>query len=155
MKTRVLTIFAALIATFALAVSPALAWHNWIEGQPTLFGPGSVRGYYFWHDAAGLHLRTTTRGEWHEFTGRLTTDGTFYNVTVVRPEGNDVVVEGGSVLTFAFHTSDGVDGVDFRIDGGNDLRLALNIDGHRIDNDRVFVGQANAHPASNPFVVVR
>jgi hypothetical protein len=143
----------ALMASAVLA-APAFAWSDDVEGRPDSFHPGAHRGYYFWHDDSGLHLGTTDVEQTHLYTARLETDGELRNVELVRPEDDDRadIVGGGHVLEIRFVTKEGIDGVNFNIDGGSRLRLALRIDGQLASDDEIFLGEDGSHPASNPFV---
>jgi hypothetical protein len=62
-------------------------------------------------------------------------------------------VPGPHALDFSFNTKYGIDGVNFRIARGTDVRLRLAIDGPPIGVDRIFVGGYDLHPGSNPFTV--
>jgi hypothetical protein len=112
-----------------LARAPLVSWQSRVEGQPSNFYPGSAAGVYFWHnDPAGLSLRTTDPpGYGHEYQGTITTDGTIFNLNGYRLESDDTYNLGprGKVLTFDFHTADGVDGLDFEIAGGTGLKLGV------------------------------
>jgi hypothetical protein len=143
------------------SVTTSAADEHWplaIQGKPTTLDAGSTRGWYFWHDADGLHIRTTTSSDRdHVFTAVLTTSGRFVDIDKVRLEGADDVKLGpdGHRLVVKFHTHDGIDGVDFRIVGGD--RLTLNFDeGHGpIGVDHIFIGHDSVHPLSDPFTIRR
>jgi hypothetical protein len=55
-----------------------------------------------------------------EYQGPITTGGSIFNLNGYRLESDDSYNLGprGRVLTFDFHTADGVDGLDFEIAGG-------------------------------------
>jgi hypothetical protein len=133
-------------------------WPCAIQGRPSKLDDGSTRGWYFWHDANGLHLDTTTPLDRdHYFTAVLTTRGTFRDMDKVHHESVDDVklTDGGHKLVVRFHTHDGIDGVNFHVDGGDSLTLRLDQGGHLIDRANIFMGHNNVHPASNPFTIHR
>ena len=133
-------------------------WPTWIEGRPKLLDAGGTNGWYFWHDAEGLHIRTTTPSDKsHAFTAVLTSAGTFTDVQKVKLEGADDVVlsHDGHTLTVKFHTYDGIDGVNLRLAGGEGMTLRFAEGGHRLDASNIFAGLFGVHPESNPFHVSR
>ena len=93
----------------------------------------------------------------HDFDARLHTDGTFQDVDVVRAETRDgvQVLDGGHELAIRFHSFDATDGINFHIDGGDRLRLALRLDDHLIGTEHIFLGPNGDHPEHNPFVLHR
>lgn len=148
------SLFATLAALILLVVAalPALA----ADGQPA-FTPDSPTGYYLWHDENGMHLHTHGPGAHHNFVARLHTDGIFTDVDTVRLESRDdyAILDGGHTLVIRFNTYDATDGVNFRIQGGDWLRLRLELDGRLIPTDHIFLGVDGKHPASNPFTIRR
>lgn len=154
---RLVPALSALLLLGALTVTPAFAWPDRLEGKPDSFSNDARLGYYIWHDDAGLHLRTTGPGPRRLFKAKLTTDGSFSNVQLIRLEGDDwfSVRGGGQTLVTQFETFDGIDGVDFRIDGGNELRLKLKLDGQLIPTRDIYLGRNGEHPSENPFVLQR
>jgi hypothetical protein len=94
-----------------------------LQGKPDL-SAGEGRGYWLWEDDGGLHMRTTTRGQVHVFRGviRTAAGNSFSGVTTIRLEdgeiNNDVVAQpDDDTIRFWFHIWDGVDGVDFQLQG--------------------------------------
>ncbi len=133
-------------------------WPAWVQGRPTKLDDGSARGWYFWHDASGLHLDTTTpQDRNHAFEAVLTTAGTFYDIDKIHLESGDDVqlLDHGHRLVVKFHTYSGIDGVNFHIAGGDSVRLRLEEGGHLIDRSNIFVGHFNVHPATDPFTIHR
>lgn len=133
-------------------------WPVWIQGRPLSLEPGSSPGFYFWHDDDGLHLWTTTPfTEEHTFTAVLTTNGHFRNVSRERfePEDAATVTDGGHTLLVRLHTYDGIDGVNFRVQGGDHLTLRLYHEGHLLDPAFVYAGRFSVHPANIPFTIDR
>jgi hypothetical protein len=144
----------ALVTLFMLQTGAAKADSPGDEGDPGLAADAPM-GYYLWHDGTGMHLRTHGPGEEHLFVARIHTDGQFVDVTSVGGEGRDsvAIVDGGHTLVLRVHTFDAIDGVDFRIEGGTQVRLRLGLDRSPISTDNIFLGAARAHPDSNPFTL--
>ncbi len=155
MMRTVLAILAA-IALLGSLTTAAFAWPGGIEGNPGLT-TGSPEGYYLWHDTDGLHLRTHGPDGEHRFTARLQSDGTFSDIDTIRLEEGDryEVLDGGHTLALQFHTFNYTDGVNFRVNGGDRLRLTLYLDGSLISTDQIYLGSLQVHPPSNPFTVRR
>lgn len=133
-------------------------WPLWIQGRPLSLEAGAPNGYYFWHDADGLHIRTTTPADrLHPFQAVLTTDGAFRDVQKIRLEGADDIALSAdrTRLVIKFHTWNGMDGVDFKIDGGHRLTLRLEEFGLRVPTAKIYAGRYSVHPSSNPFTVYR
>jgi hypothetical protein len=147
----------AAVTALALITGAALAWTGHVQGRPASFSAGGTDGYYVWHDDAGLHLRTTDSSGVFKYTGVLRTNGTFADVNAVRLEPDDrfEVLDGGHALRFQFITAEGVDGLDFQVDGGTRVRFDLERDGHRIDASNIFLGEDAVHPTHNPFAIHR
>ncbi|MCC6237144.1 MAG: hypothetical protein IT299_06185 [Dehalococcoidia bacterium] len=115
---------------------------------------GRPVGYYIGRSAdGGIHLRSHGPHARHHFTAVLRTDGTFVDVEGVRLERGDAVrvSDDGHTLRYDVYTFDGLDGVDFRVEGGEVLAFHLELNGRLIDTDRIYLGAADAHPAHNPF----
>lgn len=137
-------------------------WGKRLQGQPSNFEAGGTDGYYIWHgfDSTGyhgLHLRTTDSQGRFRYTGELRSDGVFGNVRLVRAESDDhyELDDNGHVLKFSFVTYEGIDGLDFQVDGGLFVRFALDRDGHLIDPASIFLGEDAVHPDHNPFDIRR
>jgi hypothetical protein len=133
----------------------ALAWAPQLQGKPYQYKPGESRGVFIWRDRDGLHLRTTTRGQEHVFSGVIRTDGRFADVCGVRMEGNDFIrlSRDRDTITFRFRTAGGEDGIDFRVWESERLSFDLFIDGHRIDTRNIYVGYRGWHPYRNEFTL--
>ena len=133
---------------------PALAWSDRLEGRPENLHAGGELGFYLWHDESGLHVRTTGPGDRHLFRAEIRTPGEVRNVRLVRLEGDDgyLVRDGGHALDLRFETWDGIDGVDFAIEGGGFMTVSVRRDGESSDTEEIFLGQDGTHPAHNPFV---
>ncbi|MBX7111675.1 MAG: hypothetical protein K1X87_07490 [Dehalococcoidia bacterium] len=156
------TATAALLPTAAGAEAPpkpnAACWAAPIDGRPAQLQAGGTEGWYIWNDGDGFHLASTKpvpAGK--TFTAVLMTDGKFTDVSRIRLEGADLVHTKlkGHQLIVAFRTHDGIDGVNFHVDGGQRLRFTLREGKHRIAANEIYVGAGGAHPEHNPFVLCR
>lgn len=154
------TVFGALGAALTiatLAVVPALAWSDRLQGRPDNLHAGGDVGYYVWHNDDGLHIRTTGPGERHVFHGEVVTPGTIHNVELIRGEGDDAFAlrDAGHKLVFTLETWDGIDGLDFNIDGGRGMTLRLERDGGLVSTSEIYLGNDGQHPEHNPFLELR
>jgi hypothetical protein len=145
------------VAGIGLLGGVALAWSGSVQGKPASFHAGATDGYYIWHSDDGWHLRTTDSSGTNEYTGVVRTNGTFYDVRLVRAEHDDhlAVVDEGEAIVFRFRTSEGIDGLDFRIRGGTGVRFNLKENGAEIAPANIFVGEDSVHPATDPFEALR
>jgi hypothetical protein len=154
---KTLATLAAALCIGAAAASPALAVNEDLSGRPESLHPDGELGYYIWADEDGIHLRTTGPGPRHIFHAVLMTDGRFEDVRFSRAEAADALIvhPNRHVLEARFETWGAIDGVDFRIDGGSALRLALRRDGELVPTSEIFLGADGSQPEDNPFVVYR
>ncbi len=114
-------------AASAVEASELLPWSAaW--GEP-YFQAGAGLGYYIWQDNDGVHLRTTTEGRLHQFLGTIRSNGLIWDARRVRPEADDSLRRRPHQLDFSFRTADGLDGLDFQIDGGSEITFELYQDG--------------------------
>ncbi len=58
-------------------------------------------------------------------------------------------------IRFQFRTYAGIDGLNFRVDGGEKVVLNLKIDDQPAPVTRIFMGEHAVHPLANPFTVHR
>jgi hypothetical protein len=120
-------------------------------------------GYYIWFDGDHLSLRTTDRGNGpsaSEYTGKIVVHGgDVRDVNVVRQESDDWAVASDDTIDFHFKTYNGVDGVDFRATGAEDVTFHLFRKGedgrmHLISTDHIFLGAGQVNPPGNPFTLI-
>ena len=127
------------------------------DGHPDGFDAGDGSGVYLWHRVAvdhGWHMETTDPAKTgaHTYTGTVTTDGKFVDVQGVQLESDDSVeLDGNGNLTFGFKTYSGIDGVDWRVDGGTQMTFTLYEDGQLMSSSSINIGDASHHPAADPF----
>lgn len=149
----------AALGVILILATAAFAWQGRIDGFPKSFEAGGTAGAYFWHADDGLHLRTTDpENAEHWYYGVITTDGQFNNLKLVQAEKDDhaeIVGPADNELDFRFHTFSGIDGMDYRIDGGTYQTLTLYRDGAPLPIDNTFLGAFSVHPDNNPFTVCR
>lgn len=172
----------SLVALLLVAMTgSALAWSPRLEGKPDQFRPGGAKGYYIWQDHSGFHIWTTTRGMEHKFSGVIKTDGEFVHVRGQRLEGDDRFREtsdeqdnhwftsqgrfgkfrfqGREVdhdtdkISFRFETAGGSDGLNFRVRDGSWITFELYMDGRRVDNDNIYIGDNGWHPRRSTFTI--
>lgn len=154
MKKR--SLIFGLVGLFSMTlVNTGFAYSPDLRGKPDEFRAGHDRGYYIWQDYEGVHIRTTTKGQSHVFSGKLHTDGRFAEVHGVRLEDEDKyhVGSAGHKLDFTFDTTAGTDGIDFRIEDGEKIKFDLFIDGHKISPKEIHLGGDSSHPENNKFKI--
>jgi hypothetical protein len=126
-----------------------------LRGDPSVHA-GRELAVFLWHDAGGLHLRTTGPGPERDFTGvlRATGGGHFFDLDRVRVEhgeqNHDRVNLGPNGRTIAFHfdTFAGVDGFDTRL-GGQAFCLEL-VAGRRAAAQITHLGGDELRPDQLP-----
>jgi len=108
-------IFVAAAASLFLLGGAALAagandqdtggWGKRIQGQPLSFQAGGTDGYYVWHDAGGLRLRTTDSAGKFRYSGTLRTNGAFIHAMhVTAVSAAELPLLGTAILVAAFTT---------------------------------------------------
>jgi hypothetical protein len=137
--------------------STAFAWSPQLEGKPEAFHRGEVSGYFIWYDDNGMHLRTATRGQVHNFSGTIRTDGRFIDVQGIRLEAADAYKIGPDKheIKFTLDTGTLMDGFDFKVEGGEKVVFELLIDGHPVPADEIHGGSGNWHPNNNVFEILK
>jgi hypothetical protein len=141
-----------------VTLSPAFAWPERLAGRPSQLDSGNDRAYYIWTDDSDtFHLSTTTATQPHNFRAIIRTDGNVENVDQARLEDADTytILDGGHTLVVDFHTDGHIDNIRWDVNGGTFTHFNLNIDGHDIDPDHVFLGQDNRNPERSDFAVRR
>lgn len=153
MKATILTSALAALSLAGAMAAPALA------ARPDGFHAGDAAGVYIWHRSGvdhGWHLETTdpAKSGAHTYTGTVTTDGSFADVHLVRPESDDsATVDGSGTLTFSFKTFSGIDGVDWRVAGGTQMTFTFYEDGQLLPASQINLGDNSRHPDSDPFTM--
>lgn len=132
---------------YAAAYSPKL------DGRPDGLEPGRNTGYFIWQDKNGLHVRTTTDGSRHVFSGTIRTDGEFRDTFGKSKGGDDAFRVSGDrdKITFRFTNLGDMAGIDVFIEGGTYVTFNLSMDGDEADPAAIFVGGDGWHPGDHKF----
>ena len=141
-----------------LTMSTVFAWPEGLEGRPRQLDSGNPLAYFVWTDESDtVHLSTTTAETPHYFHAVIRTNGEIENVDQNRLEDADryEIRDGGHVLVVDFHTNGYIDNIRWDVKGGSFMHFNLDVDGHNIDADRVFLGDDGHHPAQSDFRVPR
>lgn len=126
-----------------------------LNGKPDAFDPGHSNGYFIWQDGKGLHLRATTPGPEHVFSGTISTDGTFEDV-FGKSQGVDDgfhVNEDRDKITFTVTTAGGSDGIDLHVSDGSYVGFNLSMNGADVNPANIFIGRDGWHPGSHKFTL--
>ena len=124
--------------------------------QPTATGKppnlaGGEGGVWIWRDARSWHLRTTTQGKQHMFSGTVTGKGKpITGVQSARVETGDKIRSADGKVDFDLTTTGQADGFDFSVEGNACVNFDLTIDGTQAPH-RIMVGQAEQHPQAARF----
>lgn len=137
-------------------------WPAYVQGRPDGFDAGDD-GAYMWHNPkGGWGLRVTHpvlpgKADHVVFSGSVTTAGRITHLVRVRNEKNDVVrvTNNGHTLQFRFVNYGGVDGVDFTTSCTPGLRVDARADGKAMPTPFIHLGDHDAHPGSDPFLIRR
>lgn len=126
-----------------------------IEGKPSAFVAGHSSGYFIWQDKDGLHLRTTTAGEKHIFSGSIHTDGKFQDVLESSQDTtNDfTIAPERNTIDFKFTTTGNVDSIDLNAHKATYVRFTLSTDNVNADPSTIFIGSTNWHPNNFKFTI--
>lgn len=155
MKKWRLLVFALLVALCANSYAVASYSPN-TEERPITFEPGKIIGYFLWQDKDGLHLRITSAGIPHTFSGTIRTDGRFENVLGKYQGGNEdyfEVSKSQNKITYNFTTAQDEKGLDFQLSYGSYVKFNLSLDGQSIAPERIFIGKDGWHPARYDFTL--
>jgi hypothetical protein len=143
-----------LISCFSSHAHAAYAFN--FDERPIAFEPGKSLGYFLWQDKEGLHLRATSSGLIHTFSGTVRTDGRFEDVLrkdMSNNEDNFNVSNSQNKITFHFTAAEEEPGIDFMLSYGSYVKFSLLLDGKPIDAEIIFIGKDGWHPASNEFTL--
>jgi len=147
-----LLVFLTIVCLPATAFMASLNY----EGQPDVLNPDHIRGVFVWRDSDGFHLRATTTGDEHVFTGTMHTNGYFDNVNDRFFKGNDYYhLKDRDTIEFQLTTEGRTVGLDFSIGNGDYTAFELYMDGHKISPMDVYVGKDGWHPGDYKFTLDR
>ncbi|MBP2643091.1 MAG: hypothetical protein H6Q67_978 [Firmicutes bacterium] len=119
-----------------------------LDGRPDGFMPGKTPGYFIWQDKNGLHIRTTSSGNKHVFSGAIYTDGVFENTFGKTESADDHFVVNGdrNKINFQFTNIEGVTGMDVHLKNGTYVTVNLSVDGNEMNPSQIFLGENGWHP---------
>lgn len=152
---NVLLLAALLSFCLALAAQGRFQERYW-EGRPD-FTKGEAKGYFIWNDMEGWHVRWTTEGKKHRFSGTISCDGKFVEYKAVsRDRGDHITKSSPGTIRFDATASGGADGVDFRMtENTTYLTFDLSMDGARVPPQMVHLGANNHRAESMPLKIWR
>jgi len=133
-----------------------MAWSPNYDGVPDVLSPGHVLGTFAWRDSGGFHLRATSLGEEHIFTGTIHTNGYFRDVTDRFFKGNDSYrLKDRDTVEFQFSTDGRTVGIDFDVVDGDYTAFEVYMDGQKISPMNIYVGRNGWHPSDYKFTLDR
>jgi hypothetical protein len=151
-------------ATFATEPTPTTPtacpdthWPASVQGVPSNWKSGGRAGDYIWHDRNGWHLRVTHHSHRKVvFSGRIVSSAPI-TVTGVKLEKTDwfKLSDDKLTLTYRFANYGHVDGLNFKTDCAQRLRISGSMAGKKLPIGRIWLGKHHVHPLSNPFVVIK
>lgn len=119
------------------------------------FVPGASLGYFIWQDEDGnIHITWSSDREVKTFTGLITTDGKFSNVTKIGIEESDIINISEKEISFncKLDESDYSDEIIINDLNYSYIELNLKIDG-KTDLARINVGKFLNNPDSDTFKI--
>jgi len=151
--------FAFLLVFLAVICVPATAFMAWgpsYDGEPDALNPHHISGAFVWHDSSGFHLRTTTTGDEHTFTGTIHTNGHFLGIDDRFFKNKDYYhYKDQDTIEFQFTTDGRTVGIDFDVADGDFIAFEIYMDGNKISPLQIFVGHNGWHPGDYKFTLDR
>lgn len=146
-----------------LLPSAAFAWDPPLHGRPPDFEhTDQGRGVWMWvTDHGVLHVRFTGQSADNPqvFSGHLTTDGRFGQITPQSLNQNDNLnqwaLKDGEMIDFTFETKARTDGFNVRLQRGQTVSYDFQVNGHSITASNVTFGKREVHPAAGAGKVQR
>lgn len=145
-----------LLAGFYFTSNAFAAYSSNLDERPTAFESEESIGYFLWQDKDGLHLRITSTGLPHVFSGTIRTDGRFENILGKYLGNHDDyfdVSKSENKITYHFITAQQEKGIDLQLSYGSYMKFSLDFDGDPIDSEKIFIGKDGWHPARNEFTL--
>jgi len=153
---KTLGILLVFLAVICVPATAFMAWGPSYEGEPEMLAPNHISGAFAWHDTSGFHLRTTTTGDEHTFTGIIHTNGHFRGVDDRFFRDKDYYhFRDGDTVEFQFTTAGRTVGVDFDVDDGDYVAFEISMDGNKLSPLQIFVGRNGWHPGDYKFTLNR
>ena len=136
-------------------------WPRQVTGVP-IAHPSMPQGFYIGANAGGVfsllaaHRQVNPR-DFYRFSGTVSTDGLFENVTPIMLEKRDTysVSPDQHTLTFSFDNAGALDGLSFIPMCGSTITFNLSIKGVPAATSRINLGTPSTNPSSNPFTFTR
>jgi hypothetical protein len=152
-KYAVLALVLLIVISFTSTVFASYSTR--LDGKPNMFEPGNSTGYFIWQDREGLHIRTTTPGSKHVFSGTIHTDGAFENSFGKSVAADDFFRVNGDCdkVTFQFTNAGDTSGIDLHVYDGTYVTFNLSIDGEPVDPVDIYIGKDGWHPGSHKFTL--
>jgi hypothetical protein len=136
-------------------------WPTQVRGVPTVH-PNMPEGFYIGVNADGVFSMEVTHRQlnprvYYHFSGTVTTDGSFTNVTPITLEKGDhfSVSTDQHTLTFDFLNGGDIDGVSFVPMCGSTIGFNLAIKGAPARTSKINLGSPSTNPGGNPFAFSR
>jgi hypothetical protein len=148
----------AAVGLSLLITGISFAWEGRLYGQPSNYQPGQIFGIFLWANDDGLHIRSSAIRDYdHFFTGQVVTDGQIVGAHLVLSENDDSisVASNHKSMTYNFHTFDGTDGVDYRIEGGTYQSVTSWYQGNLMQTSNIYLGSNGVNPEYNPLTDTR
>jgi len=151
--------FSIFLVFIAIVCFPAIAFMSWgpsYEGEPDMLNPNHIIGAFVWHDTSGFHLRTTTTGDKHTFTGTIHTNGHFLGVDdrFFRDKDYYHYID-QDTIEVQFTTEGRTVGIDLDVADGDYMAFEINMDGNKISPMEIFIGHSGWHPGDYKFTLDR
>lgn len=152
---RIILLLISILMTLSITCSSFAAYSPKLDGKPEGFKPGNSIGYFIWQDKGELHIRTTTSGDKHVFSGTIHTDGYFEDTFGIMESDDDYlhINEDRDKINFQFTDIGGTTGIDLCLKDGTYMTFNLSMDGNEIDYSKIFIGENGWHPGSNKFTL--
>ena len=146
----------ALLVVLCFTSYTYAAYSPSFNDRPTVFDPGKIRGYFLWQDKEGFHLRTTSNGGIHNFSGTVRTDGRFKDVLENYKGDSDFleVNKSQNKMKYNITASEEEEGIDFQLSYGSYIKFSLSLDNEAINSNEIFIGKDGWHPVSHDFTIL-
>lgn len=145
-----------LIAALAASTAAMAAGGKYWEGRPA-FTAGEATGYFIWQDTGGWHIRWTTKGKRHLFSGTITCDGNFVHFKAVSRDKTDYIKQvSNRTIRFDAKAAGGADGIDFRLSPSSTVvEFNLTMDRAAAPLESIRLGRGKHRPESMPVRILR
>jgi hypothetical protein len=145
-----------LLAALLTSATVLAAGGKYWEGRPD-FTVGEATGYFIWQDTEGWHIRWTTKGKKHLFSGTITCDENFVHFKAISRDKTDYIKQVSSqVIRFDAKATGGADGIDFRLSPSTTVvEFDLRTDGSPAPLESIRIGRGKHRPESMPLRILR